>query len=99
MHAQTKSTDKCICPHCGVIFYISDVISTVKTCYACKKKIRINLSIEYTCTAITESTTVDTESAGTVNNTEYNRQDSLREAYLNGHRDAQRRTYSHYFDH
>jgi hypothetical protein len=80
---QTKSIDQCICPHCNAVFYLGYPNSKTKivTCYACKKDIRVELSIEFTCTAIEKQETKIVE-------TKHNEPDLIRQSYLAGYRDA-----------
>jgi len=51
---QTKSVDKCICPYCEVIFYVSYSLldEPCLTCPSCHKVMGVDFSIEYTCTTL-----------------------------------------------
>ena len=82
MIKQTKSIDKCICPYCNRIFYVHPAKDKVLVCDACKNTIKINVSVEFTCTIIEN---VEEQKPIIKQRKEI---DYSREAYLAGHRDA-----------
>jgi hypothetical protein len=81
------STNKCICPYCNRVFYIYPVHyaeDKIIVCDICKNKIKIKVSMEFTCTTIEN---VEQEQKPIIKENKENR-DYAREAYLAGHRDA-----------
>ena len=91
MIKQTKSTNKCICPYCNVMFYVypppAHGQDKIIKCSSCKKEIKVTATVEFTCHTIKDQSK---STNPVVKENKCNDYDYGREMYLAGHRDAYR---------